>query len=94
MLDSTQITDNITMYAKTNYKRFRIEGAKSIRSETFSGFIKAEVKLSRSIKKIEEHSFEKCSCNYAKQVLVPIEEIKTLVKNSGYPLGSIKMYQP
>lgn len=61
------------MYAKTNYKRFRIEGTKSIRSETFSGFIKAEVKLSRSIKKIEEHSFEKCSCNYAKKCLFQLK---------------------
>ena len=62
----------------------------------FSGCVEAVVKLPASIGKIERQAFGYNDTTYCKEVHVPNETIKGLVKDSGYPAGypedRIKMY--
>ena len=58
----------------------------------FIGCINAEVKLPKSIIKIENDVFGEDSESYCKKVLVPNETIKQLVIDSGYPEKRIEMY--
>ena len=65
----------------------------TIPDDAFHGCLKAEVKLPISITKILAEALGDEDETYCKKVLVPNEEIKNLVKGSGYPQGRIELYQ-
>ena len=162
MQDATQITEDITVYARTNYKRFKLSGTtlegyegekprgrifipktvKIIKNEAFkdcdglkvvdlsgcteltvivdeafyecsslesidlsscvkltkigkqafSDCTNAVINLPASITEVKEKAFGEKNETYCKKVLVPNEEIKQLVRASGYPEDRIEMY--
>jgi len=58
----------------------------------FSGCTNAVIKLPASITEVRDKAFGKDNETYCKKVLVPNEEIKQLVRASGYPGDRIEMY--
>ena len=166
MQDATQITEDITVYARTNYKRFKLSGTtlegyegekprgrifipktvKIIKNEAFkdcdglkvvdlsgctelteikgswrdgafyecsslesidlsscvkltkigkqafSDCTNAVINLPASITEVKEKAFGEKNETYCKKVLVSNEEIKQLVRASGYPEDRIEMY--
>ena len=63
-----------------------------IGGDAFSGCTKVVVKLPASITEVKEKAFGENNETYCKKVLVPNEEIKQLVRASGYPEDRIEMY--
>lgn len=60
-------------------------------SDCFSGAINAVVTLPSSIKEIGKKAFGDKDDNYCKKVIVPNNEIKQLVLDSGYPEAGIEV---
>ena len=64
----------------------------TIQESVFSGATSAKVKLPASITEIESGTFGSYDDVYCEKVLVPNDEIKTKVKEAGYPEERIEVY--
>ena len=63
-----------------------------IGKQAFSDCTNAVINLPASITEVKEKAFGEKNETYCKKVLVPNEEIKQLVRASGYPEDRIEMY--